>query len=94
MHEAKGLNLLAKERTPKINHKSDEQKELRVKKEVRRLNSAYNSCSYYIFLLNHNNKVDHTKTNNRFNVFADNAVIEEKDGDEMEKYNDKFKMTK
>ena len=34
MHEGKGLNSLSKEHTPKVHHKSDEQKEVRLGKEV------------------------------------------------------------
>ena len=43
---------------------------------------------------NTKNKVEHNKNNNRFNLLADNSVIEEKNEDEVETNNDVFKIKK
>ena len=78
MHEEKGLNALTKDHTMKVHHKS-RKNEVRVGKKVEDLIQPAKHLPIIHVFKKHDNKEKHNDNGNRFNIFIDNTVIEQKD---------------
>ena len=75
IHEEKELNELAKECKQKVNHESDEQKEVRVRKKVVELIQPTKHVPINYFCAKYNKKAEHKNKDNIFQVFIDNTVM-------------------